>query len=70
MIYEHHYQPTETVVYEEQVPVEVERIQYEIDPQNVEHRYTKTKVIDIKKSESYGDYKAHCKSLEDAIAKE
>ena len=36
----------------------------------MEHRYTKTKVIDIKKSESYGEYKAHCKSLEDAIAKE
>lgn len=50
--------------------MEVQRIQYEMEPQSVEHRILKTKVIDISKSKSYGDYKAHVNRAEDAIQQE
>ena len=62
LIYEHHYAPIETVVYEQAAPVERERIFYEPNP-SVEH-LVKTKVIDITKSASYGEYATHKAGIE------
>ena len=56
-VYEHHYAPVETVVYEQPAPIERERIYYEPTP-SLEHT-VKTKVIDIKKSASYEEYAKH-----------
>ena len=64
LIYEHHYAPVETVVYEQPVPLERERIYYEPAPTS-EH-IVKTKVIDITKSASYAEYAKHKADLEKA----
>lgn len=62
IVYEHHYAPVETVVYEQQAPIERERIFYEPNP-TVEH-LVKTKVIDITKSASYSEYAKHKTDIE------
>jgi hypothetical protein len=66
LVYEHHYAPVETVVYEKPAPVERERIFYEPSPAYEQHQFNnvKTKVIDITRSASYAGYATHKGEIE------